>query len=262
MKRLLTLAAAALTLAGCAAVRDVRNQFNNKNPYEKPPFYAKYLNPATSPLDARIQQTVDALRLQPRSAALHNQLGQLLLDKGFPKDAEVEFERSVDADRRFYPGWYNLGLIRAANGNYTGARYALNRAVQYKPGHAAALFQLGLLEEKAQHTTEAVELYAKAFSINHALLDVRVNPRILDSRLLDLALVKLYPNDHARQSMQFQPTPGAYVQRNLEAPSTQPAAQDIVPPTAPVTDPARQTPAPQPGQTPPPQPQPARPPGE
>lgn len=261
MKRLLVLAVAALTLAGCAAVRDARNHFNSKNPYDRPPFYMKYLNPA-SPLDAQIQQTVDALHAQPRNAALHNQLGQLLLQKGFPKDAEAEFERAVDADSHFYPAWYNLGLVRAANGNYTGARYAFNRTVQYKPGHAAGLFQLGLLEEKAQHTTEAVDLYAKAFSINHALLDVRVNPRILDSHLIDLALIKLYPNDHARQSMQFQATPGGYVQRSLEAPSTQPAAQDIVLPAPPLTSPARQSSPPQPGQPAPPQPQPAKPPGE
>jgi tetratricopeptide (TPR) repeat protein len=234
MKRLLLLAVAASTLAGCAAIRDAQNHFSKKNPYDNP-FYAKYLNPA-APLDAQIQQTVAALRAQPRSAALHNQLGQLLLAKGFPKDAETEFERAVDADKRFYPGWYNLGLVRSANSNYTGARYAFNHAVQYKPGHSAALFQLGLLEEKAQHTQEAIDLYAKAFSINHSLLDVRVNPRILDAKLVDLALIKLYPNDHARQSMQFQPTPGTYVQRSLEAVPAQPTA--------------------------PPQPQPAKPPGD
>jgi len=260
MKRLLILAVAALTLAGCAAIRDAQKHFSNKNPYDNP-FYAKYLN-ASVPLDAQIQQTVAALRAQPNNAALHNQLGQLLLQKGFPNDAETEFERAVDADRRFYPGWYNLGLIRAADGNYTGARYAFNRTVQYKPGHAAALFQLGLMEEKAQHTQDAIDYYAKAFSINHQLLDVRVNPRIVDAKLVDLALIKLYATDHTRQSMQFQPTPGTYVQRNLEAVSTQPAAQDIVTPAPPVTDPSRQTPAPSPGQKPLPQPQPAKPPGE
>ena len=254
MKRLLTIAVAALTLAGCAAIRDVQNHFSQKNPYDNP-FYMKYLNTSV-PLDAQIQQTVAALRAQPRSAALHNQLGQLLLQKGFPKDAETEFERAVDADRRFYPGWYNLGLVRAANGNTPGARNAFSRAVEYKPGHAAALFQLGLMEEKAQNTGAAVDYYAKAFSINHQLLDVRVNPRILDTKLVPLALIKLYPNDHARQSLTFQPTPGNYTQKSLEAISTQPAAQNIVTPVPPVTDPSRQS---QPSL---PQPQPAKPPGE
>ena len=57
-----TIAVAASTLAGCAAIRDAQNHLNSKhkNAYDNP-FYAKYLNPAV-PLDAQIQQTVAALR--------------------------------------------------------------------------------------------------------------------------------------------------------------------------------------------------------
>jgi hypothetical protein len=87
-----------------------------------------------------------------------------------------------------------------------------------------------------------------------------VNPRIVDSKLVDLALIKMYPGTQAKQSMSFQPT-GNYVQRNLEAVSTQPAPQDIITPVPPATDPSRQVPPPAPGQTPLPQPQPAKPPG-
>ena len=65
------------------------------------------------------------------------------------------------------------------------------------------------MEEKRSNTHGAVDYYAKAFSINRPLLDVRVNPRILDTKLVDLALIKRYPNEHARESMQFQPTPPA-----------------------------------------------------
>ena len=103
------------------------------------------------------------------------------------------------------------------------------------------------MEEQRHNTDAAVEDYAKAFSINHSLLDVRVNPRILDSKLIDLALLRLYPTEHAKESTQFEPTPPGYVQQNLEpAPSPQPPATAIVPPTAPVTSPAQQTPPPKP----------------
>lgn len=225
MKRLLVLAVAAFTLAGCAVMHK-----NEQNPYEKPPFYSRYLNPA-NPLDQQIQRTVDALRANPRSAPLHNELGSLLAQKGFPKDAEREFERAVDADRRFYPAWYNLGLMRAARGNYAGAGVAFHRTIHYKPGHAAALFQLGLLEERRENSRRAVHYYAKAFQINRGLLDVRVNPRILDSKLVHLALIEAYPNEHTRQSLQFQPTPADYRQPEelREAPSPPPPAQKISP---------------------------------
>jgi tetratricopeptide (TPR) repeat protein len=244
MKRTLILAAAALTLFGCAAALRSRD----KNPYRRTLFIERFLDPA-NPLDAQIQRTLSALRANPRSAVLHNELGQLLLRKGFPKDAELEFERAVNADSTFYPAWYNLALLREARGDYAGARFAFHRGIRQKKGDAAALFQLGLMEEQRHNNEAAVEYYAKAFSFNHALLDVRVNPRILDSHLVDLALLRLYPQEHARESMQFQPAPAGFVQRNLQqAPSPQAPGRAIVPPAAPVTDPAQQTPPPKPPQ--------------
>ena len=268
MKRTLPLVAfTLLILAGCSAMTG-RRSHSSQSPYDRTLFYEKYLNPPASPLDAQIARTLKDLRSNPGSAALHNELGQLLVSKGFPKDAETEFERSVNADSHFYSGWYNLGLVRMSRGDWTGARFAFGRTVHYKPGHSAALFQLGLMEEQRHNVDDAVDYYAKAFAINHSLLDVRVNPRILDSKLIDLALIRMYPKEHARGSMQFQAAPSGDLQRHpdasapspLEAPSPQPSGRDIVTPSAPLTNQAQQTPAPTPGQRPAPAPQPATPP--
>jgi tetratricopeptide (TPR) repeat protein len=234
MKRLLPIAVAALALSGCAAMRDL----SSDNPYEKPPFYAKYLNTG-APVDTYIARTLDALRANPDSAELHNALGTMLIEKGFPKDAELEFERAVNSSRRYYPAWYNLGLVRASRGDELGATRALRRTVQLKPGHAQALFQLGLVEEKRQHIDSAVRLYAKAYAINPSLLRVDVNPRILDSKLTALALLRNYPATQTRKSMQLQG--GADPRETVaEAPSPQPAAKNIVTPAPPVTDPSQQ----------------------
>ena len=240
MKRFLTIAVAALAIAGCAEIRDLRG---TNDPYENP-FYAKYLNTG-SQLDGSITRALEAVRENPNSARAHNDLGTLLVQKGFPKDAEREFERAVNADAHFYPAWYNLGLVRAARGESFGARHAFRRTIAYKPGHGAALFQLGLIEEKNRNNDKAIKLYAKAYGINPALLDVAVNPRILDSRLTSLALLELYPKKHWKEAMQFQGTPSGY-QEPMREPAPPAPPQTIVPPSAPLTDPSQQPATPTP----------------
>jgi tetratricopeptide (TPR) repeat protein len=215
------------------------------NPYDKTLFYQRYLNP-NDPFDQRIQRTVDALRANPGSAPLHNELGHLLVLKGFPNDAEKEFGRAIRADRKFYPAYYNRAQLRSGQGDFFGARQDYLATVRHKPGHAEALFQLGLMEEQHQNEEEAIKYYAKAITINHSLLDVRVNPRVLDSKLMPIALLKAYPKSHSRDAMQFSGAPPAYtsVPQQQPAPSPQPTATQIVTPAAPVTDPGVQKPKP------------------
>ena len=128
-----------------------------------------------------------------------------------------------------------------ARGNWTGAHIAFLATVHEKPGHSQALFQLGLMEEQRGHADAAVDYYAKAFTINHTLLDVRSNPRILDSKLVDVTLIRLYPKTHARGSMRFVGTPPGYAQQNLSetAPLPQASQQQNVAPTPQTTAPPK-----------------------
>ena len=237
MKRIL-LVAATLAAFGCTQIRDLRKP--DEPPYQNP-FYAKYLNTGSA-LDAQISRTLEGLRANDKSPELHNDLGALLVQKGFPKDAEREFERAVNLDKHYFPGWYNLGLVRASRGDEGGARRAYMATVHYKPGHSMALFQLGLIEEKLKHSDRAVELYAKALSINPALIEPDVNPRVLDSKLIHRALIAMYAQEHARETMQFQgvsnlaPRKAATPQA---APSPEAKPAQIVPPTPPATDPSQ-----------------------
>lgn len=243
MKRL-GLFIAAITLAACAANR------SNTNPYEKAPFYAQFLNTGST-LDSRIQAALAGLRANPNSAVLHNELGSLLVQKQFPKDAAREFERAINADSNFYPAWYNLGLVRASLGDRLGARRAFHRTVRIRKGHGPALFELGLMAEAKGDNEEAIEYYAKAFRHNRELLDVRMNPRILDTKLVGLTLLRNYDIDKARISASYAPAPSGYVQpaEREKAASPQAAPQNIVTPSAPATDPGTQTPPPPPTST-------------
>lgn len=244
MKKLL-LTVAAIALAGCASIHNL-DFHRGENPYEKPQFYQRYLNP-NDPYDQRIQRTVDALRANPNSAALHNDLGQMLVRRGFTNDAETEFGRAIHADRSFYPAYYNRAQLRAGTGDFAGARLDFLATVRHKPGHAEALFQLGLMEEQQKNDEAAIKYLAKAITINHQLLDVRVNPRVLDSKLIPIALIRAYPKTHAHDAIQLSGTPASYATTTTApqpAPSPQPTATQIVTPAPPVTDPGAQKPKP------------------
>jgi tetratricopeptide (TPR) repeat protein len=239
MKRSLLLVAT-LAAFGCAELRDLRKP--DEAPYQNP-FYAKYLNTGSA-LDAQIHRTLEGLRADQQNAQLHNDLGALLVQKGFPNDAEREFERAVDVDRQYFPAWYNLGLVRAARGDEGGARRAFSRTVHYKPGHAMALFQLGLIEEKLHHTDRAIELYAKALSINPSLIEPGVNPRVVDTELIHRVLLAMYGKEHAKETMHFQGVSSPAPRRAAPpqaAPSPEAAPAQIVPPVPPATDPSRQS---------------------
>lgn len=243
MKRQLVFALIALVaVTGCSLTRKA----DREDPYANP-FYARYLNTGTV-LDDQIRGNLAALQQTPADPVLHNELGTLLVQKGFPKDAEREFERAINLDGDYYPAWYNLGLVRASRGDDLGANRAFAKTIRLKPGHAAALFQMGLVEEKRHHIERAVEYYAKAYRINPSLLEVDVNPRIVESKLTHLALIQTYPNAQNRNSMHFDGAPTAIRQpQAIEAPSHQAAPQDIVTPAPPATDPSMQsTPAPEP----------------
>lgn len=241
MKRSLAVTLVLLVGAACAAVRDRAAAIQGTtNPYEEPPFYAKYLNTG-SDLDARITATLDALRADPAAAPLHNELGALLVQKNFPKDAALEFERAVALDPKLYPAWYNLGLVRSSLEDHDAANKAYARTVDLKPGHPQALFQLGLVAEKKREVEKAVGYYAKAFTHEPRLMDVRHNPRILDSKLQHLALLELYARTHSRQTMKFQAPPPGYGDPQAEAAATTPDQAAPAPATTATMDPLTQT---------------------
>lgn len=236
--------------AGCGSLQNRVAKIMDDDPYADEPFYYRYLHPSDSSLDAEIVRTYEAVRMDPGSAELHNRLGALLIDKGFPKDAEMEFRRAVWADPKFYPARYNIAMARQARGDERGAMRALRQTLDAKPGHSAAHFQLGLMLEKRGRTEEAVSHYVEAYRLNEALLDVRVNPLILDSALVDLALLRLYPHEHQVRALQFEPPPQGYQRPQKQAPSDVPEPEDIVTPVPPVTDPPSPPPPAEPEEAP------------
>ncbi|MDX1582081.1 MAG: hypothetical protein R3338_00615 [Thermoanaerobaculia bacterium] len=234
---LVALLAVVFVVSGCSSLQNRVARLFDDDPYAEEPFYYRYLHPEDSALDAEIVRTLEEVKADRSSAELHNRLGALLVEKGFPKDAEKEFRRAVWADEKFYPAWYNIALARLARGDRNGAVRALRQTLDVKPGHAAAHFQLALLLEKRGMTDDALHHYVEAYRINKALLDVRVNPLLLDSDLVGLALLRLYPHEHVLRALRFEPAPRGY-ERPVEevdhdAPSEVAEPEEIVTPAPP-----------------------------
>lgn len=216
------------------------------DPYENP-FWARYLVDG-DPADDEITEILGMIRSGRDTPRVHNRLGRLLLEKGFPKDAEWEFDRALELDSKFYPAAYNIALSRQARQDRSGAMRALRNTLRIKPGHAAAHFQLGMMFEEDGDVDRAIDHYAKAYTINRALLDPQVNPRVVDTKLVDLTLLALYRDEHVGTSIRTEPSPDSYPVYEHGMPSDEPEAPSDVEAAVEIVTPA-------PGPTEQPQPQ-------
>lgn len=199
-----------LLLSSCTSWKEAKAKRAERESYANP-FYMKYLEPESA-LDREIMARIEALRANPASPVLHNELGALLFERRFPNDARYEFERALEFDKRFYPARYNLALVEIAEGNTGRAERQLKKLIDQKPGHPEAQFTLGLLYEQRGRNDAAIDHYAKAYTINPDLLLVRLNPRIVESKLVTPSLLTIYEASRTRASAEFMGAPGGYVE--------------------------------------------------
>jgi serine/threonine-protein kinase len=85
-----------------------------------------------------------ALRLDPRSAAAHNNLGLATKDKGQWDAAGEHFRRAVDLDPGSAPVRCNYGILLAYSGGLDRAIEQFREALRLDPGCALAQYQLGV----------------------------------------------------------------------------------------------------------------------
>jgi len=116
-----------------------------------------------------------ALALQPESAEIHNNLGNVLRSAG-RLDVAIEAYRSAIA---LAPGLaeahFNLGLAILRRGDAPGARQCFRAALQARPGLADAHLNLGfLLEEEGDHAG-AIAAYRGAIAADPGLVEAHVN---------------------------------------------------------------------------------------
>jgi Tetratricopeptide repeat len=171
----------------------------DKNP-PKEPFYRRYLV-AGNPLDDKILEQEKRVEADPSSAVLHNDFGNLLAARRFPREAREQYEAAMKLDRHYFLAPYNLGLLYETIGETGRAIGAYEKSVDRNRGFPPARFRLGRLYEKRGWQVRAIEQYTRALQIDPGMRDPKRNPLVVDTRLLDRVSLENYPGDLAAASM-------------------------------------------------------------
>jgi hypothetical protein len=181
------------------AVSDLAFARADKKPTPEP-FYKKYLV-AGDPLDDKIVEQEKRVAASPDDASLHNDLGNLLAQRRFPKEAAEQYEIAMKLDPKNFISAYNLGLVRETEGKISSAISAYQHSIKRKPGFPQSRFRLGRLYEQTNQASSAVHEYSAALWIDPGMRDPKRNPLVIDCQLIYLASLANYHQDVAVASM-------------------------------------------------------------
>jgi len=154
-------------------------------------------------------------------------LGVLLLDKGYPADAEHYLGAALKADKHNFEAAYRLGIVLQREGKNRKAIHYYLRALDEHPAHAHARFMLAFAEERCGRRADAIRDYASAYHLAPELANPAVNPLVLDSRLQTEAQLTRYQRDVATATLKTSAPDPAGLRRMLE---TTPKPAEAAPP--------------------------------
>ena len=202
----------------------------------KPPVYVRWLVPG-DPGDETIREYWERSQRGELSPAGLVDLGTMLFERGYPKDALEMYREALHRDKSLYEAWLRIGVVEHRAREYEDARHAYNKCLDLMSGHGWCNFYLGLLEEQTGHPTKALEHFERAYEHAPGLADPKVNPEVLQSKLQFGAAVKqssearftvaaplafLEPKHVQEVRQQYLPTP---------TPSPTPTATPVATPT-------------------------------
>jgi tetratricopeptide (TPR) repeat protein len=107
----------------------------------------------------------DTLRKNPRAWLAHNNLGNVLADRGDLAGAVEAFSRAVEVKPDYAMAYFNRGTAQSGLGRVDDALADLDRALEIDPQLAEALVNRALIREGRGETQGALEDYRRALEI-------------------------------------------------------------------------------------------------
>lgn len=129
---------------------------------------------------------------KPQDAAVHNDLGSLLLLAERPEEAEAAYRRAIELDPDKVSALFNLAQLLQQRNEKREALRLYHRVVELQPNHAWAHYQIGTLYEGWDQESRAIEHYARAFALDPQLAFKEVNPHVVENTLVTQAMLRAY----------------------------------------------------------------------
>ncbi|MGA7952209.1 MAG: tetratricopeptide repeat protein [Gloeobacterales cyanobacterium] len=99
------------------------------------------------------------------TAQEHYELGSAFLEKQLFAEATKQFQKSIQADEEFAPGYNNLGYAYFRQEQYDLAIRQYKEALRFKPNYTVAWSNLGHAYERKLLLPQALEAYEKVLEL-------------------------------------------------------------------------------------------------
>ena len=144
----------------------------------------------------------DVLLKNPDSPTAHNNLANVLRQRGDLDGAILEYRRSLELDPNYQFGRYNLGATLVQKGDPNSAIPLLKQALQADPNNPKAYYSLATALEQTGHPEEATASYSRAVRLQPDFLEAHTN-------LANLLLAQSHNEDamsHYRKAVELAPS--------------------------------------------------------
>src|SRR6267143_282978 len=117
----------------------------------------------------------DVLSKNPASATAHNNLANVLRQKGALDEAIDHYRRALELEPNYQFGRYNLGATLVQKGDAASAIPLLQAALDTDPNNPKAYYSLGTALQQTGRSDEAVVSYDRALQLQPQFVDARTN---------------------------------------------------------------------------------------